>query len=66
MSKWRYGCGEVISVWIPKGFTHVERKVECGSTGYMGDVNQCEKCAKEICPPPTPEYGDIEHYDDGY
>lgn len=47
MSSWRFGCGLPITVYIPKGFSYVERTVECGSTAYDGNVNQCDDCAEK-------------------
>jgi hypothetical protein len=59
--KWRYGCGEIISVYVPKGWDYKERKVECGSTSHTGGVYQCAECAEKHGQPRVPEYGDIEH-----
>jgi len=63
MSRWRYGCDAEIEVDVPRGFTYRTYRVRCGSTAYDGGVNQCERCARDpkLTPPPTPEYGDIEH-----
>lgn len=57
-NRWRYGCGERITVYVPTRYDYKAREVECGSTGYNGDVNQCEICARTRRPPPTPDYGD--------
>lgn len=59
-SRWRFGCGVKFTVYVPTRYDYKAHEVECGSTSYTGDVNQCEKCARDprLAPPPTPEYGD--------
>ena len=65
-SRWTYGCGKDISVFVPKGYGYIEKTRPCGSTAYDGSVNQCEVCARDPKKNPgiTPKYGDIEHMDD--
>lgn len=64
MSKWRAGCDESITVYIPKGYTYVAREVRCGSTSFTGGVNQCEKCAaKRPMPEPLEDEGDMEYFE---
>lgn len=60
MSRWRFGCGEKITVWVPRGLDYRELEVECGSTAHDGGVNQCERCANDPSrrPPRVPDYGD--------
>ncbi len=65
MSKWRFGCGEHITVYVPRGWTHKAYEVECGSTSYTGGVNQCAACYEKYGQPRVPDYGDIEHDYDG-
>ena len=64
VSRWTNGCGKIISVFVPKGYSSKEIKVQCGSTSYDGGVNQCEQCAQKYGQPKKHEYGDIEHMDD--
>ena len=44
MAKYRFGCGKVISVYVPRGWDYREIKRECGSTGHDGGINQCDEC----------------------
>jgi len=44
MAKYRFGCGKVIEVFVPRGFRYVPMMRECGSTGHDGGINQCEEC----------------------
>jgi hypothetical protein len=59
-SKWRFGCGKAVEVYVPRGFDYRAITVECGSTGHDGGVVQCDRCARDprLVPPPVPEYGD--------
>lgn len=59
-SRWRYGCGAMITVYVPRGYDYKAREVECGSTSYNGGVNQCGQCGSDprLAPPPPPAYGD--------
>lgn len=61
MSRWRFGCGKKITVYVPKGWDYRPIKVECGSTSHWGGVNQCEHCSQTKAQPRVPEYGDVEH-----
>ena len=64
--RWRYGCDKEIMVCVPRGpYDAKSMTVRCGSTAYDGGVNQCVECARKHPQGPVPEYGDIEHYDDG-
>lgn len=38
------GCGAPIEVAVPTKFNYKLVKARCGSTGYYGDPNFCEKC----------------------
>jgi len=43
-SKYRFGCGRPVEVFIPRGFTYAGVMRECGSTAHDGGINQCEAC----------------------
>lgn len=60
MSRWNWGCGCRMTVYVPRGYSHREINVECGSTAYDGGVNQCESCADDprMKPPPPREMED--------
>ena len=61
-SKWRYGCGKSIKVFIPRGYSYREATVECGSTSIDGGVNQCDDCAQnQAMPPALEDEGDLEY-----
>ena len=53
MSRWTYGCGCKLTVYVPRGYTYRPITVECGSTAVDGGVNQCESCARTLDPPPA-------------
>lgn len=63
MSKWRFGCGKKITVWIPRGMTGHELQVECGSTAVDGGVNQCRHCESERPAPAGREDETDDEYD---
>lgn len=63
MSKWNWGCGGMLTIYVPRGFTHRPIQFECGSTGHDGEVVQCEKCEKTNPAPPAREMEDY-GYDD--
>ena len=44
MTKYRFGCGKAIEVFVPRGFRYVPMMRECGSTAHDGGINQCEEC----------------------
>jgi hypothetical protein len=60
MSRWRYGCGRPMEVYVPRGYDYKPVTVQCGSTAHHGGVNQCGDCSRvrALRPPPVPEYGD--------
>jgi len=64
MSKWRFGCGQLINVVIPYGYDYRNITVECGSTSHTGGVNQCGECAENHpVSEPREDEGDMEWYD---
>jgi hypothetical protein len=65
MSKWRFGCGKEIDVYIPKGWDYKRVLRECGSTAYDGGVNQCVACSSKypVSPPRDDEETDEEWLD---
>jgi hypothetical protein len=65
MSKWRFGCGKQISVWITRGASGFECLVECGSTSQSGGVNQCDQCAQahEVSEPLDDDESDLAWYE---
>jgi hypothetical protein len=61
-SKWRFGCGKKVYVYNPPSYK--EREVECGSTAYDGNVNQCSECEeKHSVSPVRDDEGDMEWFE---
>lgn len=62
MSGFRFGCGQQITISVPRGYSFAEVEVRCGSTARDGGVNQCSKCAESIDAGPLPDEdeGDLE------
>jgi hypothetical protein len=65
MNRWRAGCDETITVYVPRGYSYKAMSVRCGSTAFDGGVNQCEACAAKHGVPPLPyeDEGDMEHFE---
>mgnify|MGYP006135291763 FL=1 len=38
-------CSNKVTYYIPRGYSHVEYKVNCGSTDPHGDRAVCDKCS---------------------
>jgi len=38
------GCTNDATQFVPRGLDYVERKMECGSTGWYGDPVYCRDC----------------------
>ncbi len=38
------GCNCEIEVYVPTKYDYKAVKTRCGSTGYYGDPNFCDKC----------------------
>lgn len=63
-SKWRFGCGKEFIRHIPRGYGYKAIKVECGSTAYDGNVNQCDVCAEKYpVSPVRDDESDLEWFD---
>jgi hypothetical protein len=64
MSKWEFGCGKKITVFIPSGYAYKPRERECGSTAHDGGVNQCDDCEKQHpVPAPYADESDADWYE---
>jgi hypothetical protein len=60
----RFGCGEVVTVYVPTRYDYKAIARKCGSTAYDGGVNQCEECSKKHnVPLPYENEGDMEWHE---
>jgi hypothetical protein len=63
MSKYRFGCGKEIEVFVPRGFSYVSIMRECGSTAHDGGINQCERCEARAYSMPGEDESDMDWYE---
>ena len=64
MSGWVYGCGQPVTIYVPRKWDFKPMVFKCGSTSYTGGVNQCQECAtKHSVPLPYEDEGDMEWHE---
>ena len=62
--EWRYGCGQPVTVYVPRKWDFKPMVFKCGSTSYTGGINQCEECAtKHSVSEPREDESDMDWFE---